>query len=357
MSDARRRADKKRRREKRLAKREPRGESLQQVLHTIERLAQVPEPARWPGCADGPFARPDRVKFELANFVETGAGRVLCRRLERQLEQGLISYIPELAHWGMEEFFWHGLPGEPWHPVDQFLQSSGNRFSPAQASQFALWKQARIGFFEVGPVADDLVWLREIDVITRRPVGSWIRAIALNIGGVNIYRGEKGKLNVTYLAPWSPDEDIFCAMGYGLCVPASGIDMLTPLVTGLRAIEAVTFPLPWHAGKAAAKLLFEQWRQRDWVAYMSSHVSCPFLAIAAGPNWIKQVTISKSLNRSVEEFRKYGLYYEILKRPPEACGATAIYPLDHASPTALAFAEYREYRRLAGPPLPPPRAT
>ena len=250
----------------------------------------------------------------------------------------------------MEEFFWHGLPGESWHPIDRFLQASGNRFSPAQASQLALWKQSRIGFFEVGSVADDLVSLRQIDAITHRPVASWVRAIALNIGGVNHYRSEKGKVNVSYLAPWSPDENIFCAMGYGLFVPASQLDIVTPLVTGLRAITAVTFPLPWRAGKAAAKSFLEQWRQRDWVAYMTSHVSCPFLANIADSNGARQFMVSRLLTKTVAEYQNSGLYYEVLTRPPQACGASAIYPLDHETATATAFAEYREFRRLAGPP-------
>ena len=97
MSDARRRAEKKRRRDKRLAKRDQGRGSLQQVLRTFERLSSVSGPTGWPGCADGPSARPDRVKFELAEFLENGEGRSLCRRLERQLEQGLIDYIPNLA--------------------------------------------------------------------------------------------------------------------------------------------------------------------------------------------------------------------------------------------------------------------
>ena len=168
--------------------------------------------------------------------------------------------------------------------------------------------------FEVGSVVADLVWLREIDVISHRKVGSWIRAIAINIGGVNLYRSEKGKVSVGYVAPWSPDENIFCAMGYGLFISSSQVDAFAALVTGLRAIKAVTFPLPWHAGKAAAKSLLEQWRQRDWVAYMNSHVSVPFLANVAHPDGAKQFKVGKLVTETVEEFQSYGLYYELLTR-------------------------------------------
>ena len=74
MSDARRRAEKKRRRDKRLAKREQKSGSLQQIHRTFERLNSVPGPSTWPGCAEGPTARPDHVKFELAEFIEKTAG-------------------------------------------------------------------------------------------------------------------------------------------------------------------------------------------------------------------------------------------------------------------------------------------
>jgi hypothetical protein len=104
----------------------------------------------------------------------------------------------------MEEFFWHGLPGNSWHPIDQYLQNEGDRFPEAARVQLARWKNARIGCHEIGAVAADLVSLREVDAFTGRPVGTGVHAIALNIGGVNVYGREKGKLNITYLAPWSP---------------------------------------------------------------------------------------------------------------------------------------------------------
>ena len=127
-------------------------------------------------------------------------------------------------------------------------------FSPAQASQLALWKQARIGFFEVGAVADDLVSLRELDAITHRPAGSWVRAIALNIGGVNHYRSEKGNVMVTYLAPWSQDENIFCAMGYGLFVPDSQLDE--------ASLEAQLPRLSYRGGTGRAPTGPQELRQR-----------------------------------------------------------------------------------------------
>ena len=115
------------------------------------------------------------------------------------------------------------------------------------------------------------------------PLGPWVRAIALNIGGVKIYGQEKSKLNLTYLAPWAPDENIFCAMGYGMFVPAERFASCALLVHGMRSIQAVTFPLPWRVGKVALQQCFEQWRERDWFQFMTTHVCCPFEAIILAP--------------------------------------------------------------------------
>ena len=279
MSNSQRREEKKRRREKRLAKRDRATENLEGILRTLQRQISFSEPRSWPGVADPSLKRPDLIKFELATFVENGPGRAFCRQLERQLKQGLLDFIPEIEHWGMEEFFWHGLPGNPSHPIDQFLQTERNRFPAAAREQLAPGKTRRIGCYEIGAVADDLVSLREVNVLTSRPVGPWVRAIALNIGGVNIYAPQKGKLNLTYLAPWAPDENIYCVMGYGMFVPRGQFATVALLVRGMRSIQAVTFPLPWRAGKVAARQCFEQWRDRDWFQFMATHVRCPFAAV------------------------------------------------------------------------------
>ncbi|HEV8059837.1 MAG TPA: hypothetical protein VGP68_08190 [Gemmataceae bacterium] len=350
MSNSQRRDEKKRRREKRLAKRDRAKENLDSILRTLQRQSSFSEPRSWPGAADPSLNRPDRIKFELATFAEKGPGRDLCRQLERQLKQGLLDFIPEIEHWGMEEFFWHGLPGNPSHPIDQFLQAERDRFPAAARMQLARWKNAQIGCYEIGAVADDLVSLREVDVLTGRAVGPWVRAIALNIGGVNIYGPEKGKLNLTYLAPWAPDENIFCVMGYGLFLPREQLATVALLVSGLRSIQAVTFPLPWRAGKVAARQCFEQWRERDWFQFMATHVRCPFAAALMANEGPELSTIHRLITQSTAEARHDGLYFAMDDKAKLACGATAIFPLDFDSPNAIAFAEYREFRRIAGPP-------
>ena len=57
------------------------------------------------------------------------------------------------------------------------------------------------------------------------------------------------------------------------------------------------------------------------------------------------------ISETTAEARYYGLYFDMDDKAKQACGATAIVPLDFASGNAMAFAEYREFRRIAGPPL------
>lgn len=351
MSDSKRRKEKKRlERKKSLARRSRARESVENAIRSLQHLSRFPEPRTWPGAADPSLDHPDRIKYELTELTESGTGRDLRKRLESRLSQGLLEFLPEMEHWGMEEFFWHGLPGNSWQAVDRFIQSQGDRFPDAARVQLMRWKEARIGCYEVGPVAEDLVSLREVDVFTGRPVGDWVRAIALNIGGVNVYGGHKGQLNATYLAPWAPDRNIFCAMGYGLFVSPSQLATVAPLVRGMRSIEAVTFPLPWRAGKLANRQCLQQWRERNWLEFMRNQVQCPFEACLMTNKGPVLWTIREIHTQTRSEFEEFGLYYVMDDAAKTRCGATAIIPLDFESPTAMAFAEYREYRKIAGPP-------
>ncbi|HXD87764.1 MAG TPA: hypothetical protein VN641_14810 [Urbifossiella sp.] len=350
MSNSKRREEKKRREKKQRAAQDRSRSSVEGIFRTLQRLSGVSEPRSWPGAADPSLDRPDRVKYELTLLTEKGTGRGLRKQLESRLREGLLDFIPEIEHWGMEEFFWHGLPGNPWHPIDHFLQVERDRFPEAARVQLARWKEARIGCYEIGAVAEDLVSLREVDGFTGHPVGSWVRAIALNIGGVNAYGREKGKISVTYVAPWSPERNIVCAMGYGMFLPPQQIASAAALVRGMRSIQAVTFPLSWRAGKFAAQQCLQQWRERDWVQYMPNQVKCPFEACIMSRDGAMLCTIHEMLTRTRAQFEQSGLYYAMDDRAKTMCGATAIVPLDFDSPTAMAFAEYREFRKLAGPP-------
>ncbi len=113
--------EKKRRRQKRQQKRQaregrPRPAELKppsDLVRALEAL-KVPAPAHWPGASDPSLARPDLVKLELAEFVfGTEPSRSKGQQLEDDLHDGLLHFLPDLHHWAIEEFLWHGLPGDP----------------------------------------------------------------------------------------------------------------------------------------------------------------------------------------------------------------------------------------------------
>src|SRR5262249_11405666 len=142
--------------------------------------------------------------------------RAKSRQLQRDLANGILGKFPGMKDWGMEEFLWHGVPGDSWHPIDAFLTREAARFSPAACEQVRRWKDARIGFFEIGPVRDDCVVLREWDPVKKEACGPDFPAISLNIGGVNVYCDRQDAITLTYVAPWAPEVGLMCALGYAI---------------------------------------------------------------------------------------------------------------------------------------------
>jgi hypothetical protein len=322
-------------------------------LRNFEELVATPEPVTWPGACDASLARPDLIKQELAEFaIHREPGRAKCRQLERDLANGLIHGIGDLNHWGMEEFLWHGLPGDSWHPIEAFLSHEGARFSPPACAQLRRWKEARIGMFEVGPVADDRVVLREWDPITQESCGPDFQAISLNIGGVNFYRSHQDMISVTYVSPWAPEAGLQCSLGYGLMLEPHSAAFCLQLL-GLRRPEVVARPVPWKASPAAKYEYAKAWRQRAWHDWLAERLVFPFPALMPiPPGEIRVHEVRSLLPSTPEEARAVGIYLEVDVGRDEggAIGATAAVPCDTASPSALPLAEYRAYRELVGPP-------
>src|SRR5206468_2928375 len=135
---ARRDEEKKRRRMKRLqqrAQRQSKGAGLTPDLRQIQDLEQVLQSAPaavFPGAQDASLDRPDMVKFEYAMFAtEREPGRGKSRNMEHASGRGMLGQLADFAdHWVAEEFLWHGVPGDSWHPLDAFLSKAGDRFSP-----------------------------------------------------------------------------------------------------------------------------------------------------------------------------------------------------------------------------------
>ncbi len=360
---SRRDEDKKRRRQKRLAKRRERRPSDQlEALVSVERAFRAAEkelrigaPAHWPGASDPSLDRPDRVKFELATFAtEKPPGKAKLHELEQRLKKGLLGNLPELDHWGMEEFLWHGLPGDSWNPVEAFLEHSGERFPPAAREQLRHWKEARIGLFEVGEVADDTVALREWDPVRQVYAGEPFRAITLNIAGVNAQRSVRGKYLLTHVAPWRPEEGLYCGMGYGAYLGLEQTGMAVDFLS-LRELAVAATPLPWTAGRSPRSEYLRQWRQREWHSWLAARLRFPFHALVPRPRegMIEVREVRGLVPSTPEQARMIGIYFEVPSPDGEEIaiiGGTAVQPVDIASANRLVMAEYHAYREQAGPP-------
>ncbi len=182
--------------------------------------------------------------------------------------------------------------------------------------------------------------------------GPPLRAISLNIGGVNIYRNARAKVNLTYLAPWVPEAQLFCGLGYGMTVDKPDA---TPFLLhlGLRHPEVVARPLPWNVRGPVEKEYLRQWRAREWHGWLRERFRFPFPALVAmppvGEPVLKQVT--GLVPSTPQQARDFGIYLEVpLGREMVVAGATLVTPVDVTSSNRLALAEYQAYRDREGPP-------
>jgi hypothetical protein len=349
---------KKLRRQRRLEKKEERQQArnaFASVRHTLLQYAELGDPASYPGTCDESLARPDLVKADLMEFaIHRFPGKPMFEQLESGLRRGLLHYLPDIDHWAMEEFTWHGLPGDPWQPVDEFLRQPNLPFSTAARAQISLWKQARIGLFEIGQIADDTVWLREWDLIRQRPIGDYFRAITLNLGGVHIHAEHRGKLLLGHVSPWDPDRNIWCGMGYSTVVPKSDALILHEFL-GLRHLEVVARPLPWRLSRESERRWLREWRQREWYGWFAERIQFPFEALVPTPpkGVPKLVTIRGLMPSTPAQAEQMGVYFEadLGSGGVMVAGGTSVTPLDVASPNRLAFAEYQAFRDIAGPPI------
>ena len=297
-------------------------------------------------------SQPEHLKFAYATWVsERKPGRRKSARLERAFKRGPLGEIPEIDHWAMEEFFWHGTPGDDWHPIEAYLEYIGERWSAEAREQFRRWKEAHIGF-EVGTVRGDTVTLREWDVIGDVPVGEAFPAITLGMGGVDFFRSDRGKLMLTYVAPWLPDENLYCSMGYGMLLKRKEVSV-AELLLGLRHPGLVAQPLPWKAGPEARREHEQRWKERDWQSWLEERLEFPFRAMipnapigGSGPFEIDDI-----MYQSAESAREFGVYLQVpVRRGVQMVGVTKVIALDIASPNWMPIQEYIAYRERFGSP-------
>jgi hypothetical protein len=363
MSQHDRHESKKQRRKKRLEKRarEVRAnaarpvEQLDQVLQTVGRHLAVPEPVSWPGGCDPSLARPDLVKLDLAEFaLGRSPGREKAKQFEDGCRKGLLHSLPEVDHWSWEEFLYHGRPGDSWHPIDAYLAQAGDHFPPAAVMQMRRWKEARLGLFEIGQVENDTLTLREWDSVRRAPAGPPLRAITLNIGGVNTMRGQHGNILFTYLAPWLPEVNLYCGMGYGRTATKGSCDYLL-LYLGLRHPDVIGRPLPWNESRAAGDEYLRQWRERDWYGWLGERLVFPFPALVGTPprSEPRLLEVQGLLPSTAEAARQYGIYFDVPwpeEKTSLAVGGTLVTPMDVTSRNRLVLAEYHAFRDWVGRP-------
>jgi hypothetical protein len=314
-------------------------------------LASLPA-GPFPGACDKSVSRPDLIKFELARSSELREpGRSKFRQFRREYETGKLAFVRDIEHWAMERFYWHGgSPGDSWHPIDAYLQEQGGRFTELARRQLRRWKEAKLTVLEIGPLCNGpTVALRAWDLLAAKPAGSWFQAIDLAIGGAAQYSELEGQLTLTWLAPWSPEEDLFCAMGYGMSVRKdSAAALVIPRLTADAELACARWP--WNATPRAAREYTQKWCNRQWQSWFEARVKLPFEALLLGnPPQISRV--ERLLPATVEQSRRMGIYFEVCGGDaPIIAGATAIMPVDLASVNAAALAEYAEYRNQSGPP-------
>lgn len=327
----------------------------QHLIRLLEAV-NVPPPPKWPGASDPSLVMPDKVKLDFAEFVsKQEPGRSKLKQFEDGFRKGPLGVVPDIEHWAMEEFWWHGIPGDDWHPLETYLASSGNRFPPLAQEQLRRWKEARIGFYEVGDVQEGTVGLQEWDPVSGAHCGPPVRAIMLNIGGVNVFRRFRGRVALSYVAPWVPAENLFCGMGYSMAVKKKEIG-LVELMLALRHPEIASRPYPWKESREAGNQYLRQWQMREWHGWLQERLVFPFRALVrtteSGKTEVKTVTGLMPMEPAMA--RNMGIYLEVPvddeRKEMIIAGVTGIIPLDVASPNWLPIAEYQAYRDRVGPP-------
>lgn len=304
-------------------------------------------------CSDADLrGQPDIVKFRYATYVsEREPGKSKMAQLERAFKRGPLGDIPEIDHWSMEEFFWHGVPGDDWHPLEAYLAFVSDRLSEPAREQLRLWKEAQVGLWRIEGVKSKTVVLREWDPVREAPAGERIRAISLGMGGADFYRQYQGHLLLTYMSPWLPDAGIYCTMGYGI-MPNTDELGPTELLLALRRPDLVAQPLPWKVSQTAAREYLRTWKRRDWQSWLEERLEFPFRALVAGvADTLTATEVTGIYHQDADSAREFGIYLEApMGKGIQMVGVTNLMPMGIATPTWMAIKEYHVYRERVGPP-------
>jgi hypothetical protein len=201
----------------------PAQSSWQQWLHLERSDAELL-------CTDADLADPEQlglvVKYYFASYVTTREpGRSKLRAWENSIAHGPLTFFPNIKDWAIEEFLYHGVPGDDWQPMDAYLAFVGSHLSEAGREKLRQWQQAELGAYYIGAVHEPTVRLQHWDVARDAPAGPEFAALSLALGGARAHRGQEGRLLIMYVAPWELDRNLYCAMGYGAVLPRRELGM------------------------------------------------------------------------------------------------------------------------------------
>src|SRR6266540_6365367 len=112
-------------------------------------------------------------------------------------------------------------------------------------------------------------------------------------------------------------------------------------------------PYPWKESPWAECEYLSRWRLREWQDWFAERLKFPFQALAphAPRGETRLITVTSLQALRAEEARRFGIYL-VCPCGDEVFlfGATAVTPVDIASPNTAVLAEYRAYRDVVGPP-------
>ena len=281
---------------------------------------------------------------KLAYFRWTGErtpGKTKRALYERSVRMGPLAPVPEVDHWAMEEFAYHGAPGDLWQPMDAYLEFVGDRLSERGKGMLRNWTRARVGFYEIVKVGSRTAALREWDVAGRRHAGDPVEVVTPGIGGVSFYRGHEGELVLTYVAPWDTQTGLHCAMGYGSVMPKSDVGAWE-LVLNFRHPMLVATPYPWKTSGKERQRYLAEWRSREWVPWLAERLRFPFRGLLAMGSRVAEMQVNGLQLTDDETARRVGIYFlGTVGGKPAMVGATTVGPPDVASPNWMPMEEYR----------------
>lgn len=326
---------------------------LPKAEEIIDFIQSLPDnPTSWPGSLDSSLSRPDLIKWKISQILETSPGREKFNEFIKAVSKGVLEKIPGIASWAMEEFLWHGTPGDSWNPIDAYLAQC--ELPGIAKEQIRLWKEASLGIWEIQRIQNDMLTIREWDCVTKSYCSPPIQAISLSMGGVNAYRNSVGDLAVCYVAPWRPEKNLVCMMGYGLTDNKDECLIFNNLLA-LRDPARIMEPLPWKKSRNAEAQCWSEWKKREWQSWLEDRLQFPFHAIVQnGPQSFTLAQMNGMLPGSAEQARQMGIYIHgnSLDDKTQAimAGASSIVSLDFLHPNWFHLLEYQEYRNRSGPP-------